>query len=93
MAKPSADQIVEALLGRHGRTYASDLGIDLERDTPSMWYRWLCAATLLSARIGADLALRAARALAEEGWITAQKWRTRLGATDTDAQSGRLCAL
>jgi hypothetical protein len=37
MAKPSADQIVEALLGRHGRTYASDLGIDLERDTPSMW--------------------------------------------------------
>jgi hypothetical protein len=73
MAKPSKDQIVKALLERHGRTYASELGIDLERGSPSVLYRWLCAATLLSARIGADLAIRAARALAEEGWTTAQR--------------------
>jgi endonuclease III len=73
MAKPSTDRIVEALLERHGRTYASELGIDLGRGTPSVLYHWLCAATLLSARIGADLAIRAARALAEQGWTTAQK--------------------
>lgn len=73
MTKPSEDQIVEALLERHGRTYASELGIDLERNTPSVLYRWLCAATLLSARISADAAMQAAQALAEQGWTTAQK--------------------
>lgn len=73
MAKPAEDRIVEALLERHGQTYASELGIDLERNTPSVLYRWLCAATLLSARISADAAMQAARALAEQGWTTAQK--------------------
>jgi endonuclease III len=73
MARPSRDRIIEALLQRHGRTYAAELGIDLERNTPSALYRWLCAATLLSARIGANTAMQAARALAEQGWTTAQK--------------------
>jgi endonuclease III len=73
MAKPSKDRIVEALLERHGQTYAAELGIDLKRNTPSPLYRWLCAATLLSARIGAEAAMQAARSLAEQGWTTAQK--------------------
>jgi endonuclease III len=73
MAKPSGDQILEALLERHGQTYATELGIDLEGNTPSALYRWLCAATLLSARIGAGAAMQAAQALAEQGWTTAQK--------------------
>jgi endonuclease III len=73
MARPSRDRIIEALLERHGRTYAAELGIDLERNTPSALYRWLCAATLLSARIGAGAAMQAAQALAEQGWTTAQK--------------------
>jgi hypothetical protein len=73
MAKPSRDRIVQALLERHGQTYAAELGIDLERNTPSALYRWLCAATLLSARIGADIAMDAARALADQGWTTADK--------------------
>ena len=73
MAKPSEDQIVKALLERHGQTYATELGLDLERNTPSVLYRWLCAATLLSARISADAAVQAAQALAEQGWTTAQK--------------------
>jgi endonuclease III len=73
MAGPSKDRIIEALLQRHGRTYAAELGIDLERNTPSALYRWLCAATLLSARIGASIAMEAARALADQGWTTAQK--------------------
>lgn len=90
MGKPSQDQIVQALLERHGRTYASELGIELERNTPSVLYRWLCAATLLSARINAEAAVQAARALAEQGWTTAQKmadatWEQR---TRTLNQSG-----
>ena len=73
MVKPSRERIVKALLERHGHTYAAELGIDLARNTPSVLYRWLCAATLLSARISAGIAMQAARALAEQGWTTAQK--------------------
>ena len=73
MAEPPKDRVVKALLERHGQTYAAELGIDLERNTPSALYRWLCAATLLSARISADAAMQAARALADQGWTTAQK--------------------
>jgi endonuclease III len=73
MARPSNDQIVRALLERHGQTYARELGINLERGTPSALFRWLCAATLLSARISADAAMAATRALAGQGWTTARK--------------------
>jgi endonuclease III len=73
MVQPSKNRIVEALLERHGRTYAAELGIDLARNTPSALYRWLCAATLLSARIGTKTAMQATRALADQGWTTAQK--------------------
>ena len=73
MAKPSQDRIVAALLERHGLTYAEELGIKLERGTPSVLFRWLCASILLSARIGAGAAMHAARALAEQGWTTAGK--------------------
>ena len=73
MARPSKDRIVAALLERHGRTYAHELGIDLERDTSSVLFRWLCASLLLSARISADLAMEAAGALAKQGWTTAAK--------------------
>jgi endonuclease III len=73
MAESSNDRIVAALLERHGQTYAAELGIDLANGTPSVLYRWLCAATLLSARIGAGIAIAAARALAAQGWTTAEK--------------------
>jgi hypothetical protein len=64
--------IVAALLDRHGRTYAQDLGIDLSQNTPSALFRWLCASILFSARIGANIAMKAAQALADQGWTTAQ---------------------
>lgn len=74
---------VAALLDRHGRTYADELGIDLAKGTPSPLFRWLCASMLYSARISSDLATRAARAMAEAGWTTAQHladatWRERV---------------
>jgi hypothetical protein len=73
MAGPSRRRIIEALLERHGRTYAAELRIDLAKGTPSVLFRWLCASMLLSARISADLAMQAARALSEQGWTTAEK--------------------
>jgi hypothetical protein len=73
MARPSRKRIIEALLERHGKTYAAELGIDLGKGTPSVLFRWLCASVLLSARISAGVAMHAARALADQGWTTAQK--------------------
>lgn len=66
---------VAALLDRHGRTYADELGIDLSKGTPSPLFRWLCASMLYSARISADLATSAARAMADAGWTTAEHLR------------------
>ena len=65
--------IRDALLRRHGRTYAAELGVDPARNTPSPLFRWFCAALLMSAPISAGIALASARALAEAGWTTAGK--------------------
>jgi hypothetical protein len=65
--------MINVLLEEHGRTYAEQLGIDLEDGTPSPLFRWLCAALLMSARIRAEAAVDAARALADQGWTTAAK--------------------
>lgn len=73
MAEPSQQRVIEALLETHGTTYAGELGIDLAKGTPAVLFRWLCAAILLSARISAGIAMQAARALAEQGWTTAEK--------------------
>jgi len=67
------DSTVCALLERHGTTYAEEIGIRLGRGGPSPLFRLLCAALLLSARISADLAVAAARALADHGWTTPRK--------------------
>jgi hypothetical protein len=73
MPAASQKQIVDALLERHGRTYASEIGVDLSKNTPSPLFRWLCCSILLSARIGAEIAIEAARALSKKGWSSAQK--------------------
>jgi hypothetical protein len=66
-------ETVRALLKRHGRTFAKELGIPLAGNTPSALFRWLCAALLFSARIGHHIATEAARALAKQGWTSARK--------------------
>lgn len=60
-------------MNRHGRTFAEELGIKLDRPGPSALYRLLCASTLLSARIRASVATKAARALFDKGWTSAEK--------------------
>jgi endonuclease III len=70
MAQPTQQEIVDALLARHGTTYASEAKIALGHAGPATLWRLLCLSLLLSARISADLALAATRALADEGWTT-----------------------
>ncbi len=73
MATPPPAALVDALLARHGRTYAEELGIKLAGNSPSALFRLLVAAVLYSARINAAQATNAARALTREGWTTTAK--------------------
>jgi thermostable 8-oxoguanine DNA glycosylase len=82
--------IVKALLDRHGQTFAHELGIDVGKNTPSPLFRLLCFSLLAGSRISSGIAMKAAKALADAGWTTAQKmdgatWRQR---TDTLNHSG-----
>jgi len=74
-----------ALLDQHGVTFADELGIDVAKGTPSALFRLLCAATLMSARIGSPIAVEAARNLAKRGWRSPSKlaestWEQRVKA-------------
>ncbi len=73
MSKPSKRRIAEALLERHGRTFAEELGIDVAKATPAPLFRLFVASILFSARIGHGIAVDAARALFSRGWTTPQK--------------------
>lgn len=66
------ERVVDRLLERYGTPFSEDLGLDLGRNTPSVLFRWLCAALLMSARISHEAALQAARALSDAGWTTAK---------------------
>jgi hypothetical protein len=65
---------LKALLDRAGTTYAEQAGIRL-KDGPAPLYRLLVLSVLLSTRIKADIAVDAARALADAGMGTPAKMR------------------
>jgi hypothetical protein len=67
-------KIMKALLDRAGTTYAGQAGIRLA-DSPAPLYRLLVLSMLLSTRIKADIAVDAARALADAGMGTPAKMR------------------
>lgn len=73
MTAPSTSDLIDVLLDRHGRTFASEAGIRLARNTPAPLFQTLCLALLLSARISSDIALAATRALVDAGWTTPSK--------------------
>lgn len=73
MARPSNDAVVEALLQRHGQTFADEIGVDVAKGTPQELFGLLCASILFSARISSDIAVRASQALREQGWRSAHK--------------------
>jgi endonuclease III len=68
------DPVVKVLLDRFGRTSAEQAGIRLA-DKPSPLYQLLVLATLLSARISADIAVAAAKELFAAGYRTPQRMR------------------
>lgn len=73
MTKPTCEAIVEAVLAHHGRTFTAEAGARLDENTPAPLFRLLCLSLLISARISSDLAMAAARALADAGWTTPDK--------------------
>ena len=79
-----SELIVKALLDRCGRTYAEEAGIRLT-DRPGPLYQLLVLATLLSARISADIAVAAARELFAAGYrspkaMSEASWQERVDA-------------
>jgi endonuclease III len=80
----SRKAVVAALLDRAGCTYAEEAGIRLA-DRPQPLYQLLVLATLLSARISADIAVAAARELFRAGYrspkaMRAASWQDRVDA-------------
>lgn len=62
-------ETAEQVLDEHGRTYAEEAGIRLE-DTPAPLFQLMCLTQLLSAPIGAAVAVATMRELLAEGWTT-----------------------
>ncbi|WP_250291341.1 endonuclease [Streptomyces atroolivaceus] len=80
----SARTTLDSLLDRHGSTFAAEAGIRL-RDTPQPLYQLLVLSHLLSARIRAQVAVAAARALFSHGLRTPRRmadatWQERVDA-------------
>lgn len=70
----SHEETVALLLARHDRTYAQEAGIELA-DVPAPLFQLLVLANLLSARIGASVAVATARELAAAGFRTPETMR------------------
>ncbi|HEX4815504.1 MAG TPA: endonuclease [Nonomuraea sp.] len=66
--------VLDVLLDRYGRTFAGEAGIKLS-DQPKPLYQLLVLATLLSARISAEVAVAAAKELFEAGYVTPKAMR------------------
>lgn len=76
--------VVEELVNRYGQTFASEAGIRLA-DRPVPLYQLLVLATLLSARISAEIAVAAARELFAAGYRSPKamleaSWQDRVDA-------------
>jgi hypothetical protein len=78
LPRPSKKAVVATLLDRYGTTYAVEAGISVEKNTPSPLFRLLCLTLLQSARIDSEIAMRAAKGLANQRWNTA---KAMLGST------------
>jgi endonuclease III len=79
-----SELIVKELLDRYGRLYAEEAGIRLA-DRPGPLYQLLVLATLLSARISAEIALATARELFAAGYrspkaMSEASWQDRVDA-------------
>ncbi|MDJ0769771.1 MAG: hypothetical protein QNJ12_13295 [Ilumatobacter sp.] len=87
MTGPSHPAVIDVLMHRHGRTFAAEAGIRVERNVPSVLFQLLCLSLLVSARIRGEVALEAARALVAAGWGTPERmaaaaWAERVRVLD-----------
>ena len=78
---------VALLLKQFGRTFAEELGIKVEANTPSALFCLLLFALLSSTRISHNIAMKATRVLMQRGWKTPDKlaattWKERVKALD-----------
>jgi len=73
MAPNGRQQMLAGLLDRYGQTFCTELGIDIGKNTPSPLFMLLCASLLYSARIRADAATQALKAIFAQGWTTPRK--------------------
>lgn len=83
MAKPSKKQIAKTLLDKHGQTFAEQLHIPVAKNTPAPLFQLLYASLLFSARIAAENAAEATRALIKAKLTTPEKmaqatWQERV---------------
>ncbi len=83
MPRTSRKAVVRKLLEEYGQTFATQMHIHVAKNTPAPLFQLLCAALLLSARIPADNAVRATRALIKAGLTTPGKmaeasWQDRV---------------
>jgi endonuclease III len=83
----SKKDLAHRVLEHHGLTYADEAGIRLA-DRPAPLYQLLVLSLLLSARIGAGIAVAAAHELFAAGWTTPQKMRAA-GRSSVVAALGR----
>lgn len=70
----TAETIARSVLDRYGTTFAEDAGIPLA-DEPAPLFQLLVLAQLLSARIGAGIAVATAAELFAAGWTTPAQLR------------------
>jgi hypothetical protein len=68
------EDLARSVLDRYGRTFAEEAGIRLA-DEPAPLFQLLVLAQLLSARIGAGVAVATAAELFSAGWTTPQRLR------------------
>jgi endonuclease III len=73
MATKSRRDIAREVLQRHPKSHAEELHIDVGTNTPAPLFQWLIVSLLFSARISADTAQKAAKALFDQGWTTPEK--------------------
>jgi endonuclease III len=66
----TSNDTVRRLLREHGRTYSAEVGFDPTTNKPAPLFKLLVLSLLLSARISADIATAAMRALLDAGWTT-----------------------
>lgn len=71
----SQKDTVKELLDKYGSTFCAEIGIPIEKGTPSALFQWLFSANLFSARIGSSIATDAARALIKDGLTTPEKMK------------------